>query len=78
MPLPSHAPSASLLAPARRIIPQLGGPDIPPMLVLIALQVLRPVLVRSKASSRRLEPLSGGRPCPRRKETTASRSLARP
>jgi YggT family protein len=36
-----------VLAPARRIIPPLGGVDISPMLVMIALQAIRSVLVRS-------------------------------
>jgi YggT family protein len=36
-----------VLAPARRIIPPLGGLDISPMLVMIALQAIRSVLVRS-------------------------------
>ena len=36
-----------VLGPARRIIPPLGGLDISPMLVLIALQAIRSVLARS-------------------------------
>jgi len=36
-----------VLAPARRIIPPMGGLDISPMLVLIALQAIRSVLIRS-------------------------------
>ena len=38
-----------VLAPARRIIPPLGGLDISPVLVLIALQVIRSLLIRSLA-----------------------------
>jgi YggT family protein len=35
------------LAPVRRIIPPLGGLDISPMLVMIALQAIRSMLARS-------------------------------
>ena len=37
-----------VLAPARRIIPPLGGLDISPILALIALQVIRSMLVGSQ------------------------------
>ncbi len=40
-----------VLAPARRIIPPLAGLGISPTLVLIALQVIRSVLLRSESSS---------------------------
>ena len=36
-----HMLTEPVLAPARRIIPPLGGLDISPMLVLIALQAIR-------------------------------------
>jgi len=36
-----------VLAPARGIIPPFGGLDISPMLVLIALRVIRSALIRS-------------------------------
>src|SRR5439155_26901232 len=42
-----HMLTEPVLAPARRIIPPLGGLDISPMLVMIALQAIRSVLVRS-------------------------------
>ena len=42
-----HTLTEPVLAPARRIIPPLGGLDISPMLVLIALQAIRSVLARS-------------------------------
>jgi uncharacterized protein YggT (Ycf19 family) len=35
-----------VFAPARQIIPPLGGLDISPMLVMVALQAIRSVLVR--------------------------------
>ena len=42
-----HMLTEPVLAPARRIIPPLGGLDLSPMLVMIALQAIRSVLVRS-------------------------------
>jgi YggT family protein len=42
-----HMLTEPVLAPARRIIPPFGGLDISPMLVLIALQVIRSALIRS-------------------------------
>ena len=42
-----HMLTEPVLAPARRVIPPLGGLDISPMLVLIALQAIRSLLVRS-------------------------------
>jgi len=42
-----HMLTEPVLAPARRIIPPLGGLDISPMLVMIALQAIRSVLIRS-------------------------------
>ena len=42
-----HKLTEPVLAPARRIIPPLGGLDISPMLVLIALRAIRSVLIRS-------------------------------
>jgi YggT family protein len=42
-----HMLTEPVLAPARRIIPPFGGLDILPMLVLIALQVIRSALIRN-------------------------------
>ena len=42
-----HRLTEPVLAPARRIIPPLGGLDLSPLLVLIALQAIRSLLVRS-------------------------------
>jgi YggT family protein len=42
-----HMLTEPVLAPARRIIPPIGGLDISPMLVLIALRAIRSVLIRS-------------------------------
>jgi YggT family protein len=42
-----HRLTEPVLAPARRVIPPLGGLDISPMLVLIALQVIRSLLIQS-------------------------------
>jgi len=42
-----HTLTEPVLAPVRRIIPSFGGLDISPMLVLVALQVIRSALVRS-------------------------------
>jgi YggT family protein len=42
-----HMLTEPVLAPARRIIPPMGGLDISAMLVLIALQAIRSVLIRS-------------------------------
>jgi len=42
-----HTLTEPVLAPARRMIPPLGGLDLSPMLVLIALQAIRSVLARS-------------------------------
>ena len=41
-----HTLTEPVLAPARRMIPPLGGLDLSPMLVLIALQAIRSVLAR--------------------------------
>ena len=43
-----HMLTDPVLTPARRIIPPFGGLDISPMLVLIALQVIRSVLIQSR------------------------------
>jgi YggT family protein len=42
-----HTLTDPVLAPARRIIPPVGGLDISPMLVLIALRLIRSALIRS-------------------------------
>jgi len=42
-----HMLTEPVLTPARRIIPPFGGLDISPMLVLIALQVIRSALSRN-------------------------------
>ena len=42
-----HILTEPVLAPARQIIPSFGGLDISPMLVLVALQVIRSALVGS-------------------------------
>jgi YggT family protein len=42
-----HTLTEPVLAPARRLIPPFGGLDISPMLVLIALQLIRSALIRS-------------------------------
>ena len=41
-----HTLTEPVLAPARRILPPMGGLDLSPMLVLIALQVLRSAVAR--------------------------------
>lgn len=41
-----HRLTEPVLAPARRIIPPLGGLDLSPLLVLIALQAIRSILIR--------------------------------
>jgi YggT family protein len=42
-----HVMTEPVLSAARRIIPPMGGLDVSPMLVLIVLQVIRSVLIRS-------------------------------
>jgi YggT family protein len=42
-----HVLTEPVLSAARRIIPPMGGLDVSPMLVLIVLQVIRSVLIRS-------------------------------
>ena len=42
-----HTLTEPVLEPARRVIPPMGGLDLSPMVVLIALQIIRSVLIRS-------------------------------
>jgi YggT family protein len=41
-----HRLTEPVLAPARRVIPPLGGLDLSPLLVLVGLQAIRSILIR--------------------------------